>query len=76
MKYYVLVDIGCLECGEESNVIGIFTDKNKAEQEKQDHEVAQDEMWYGQHDFEIFEREIDKVYYSYYNEEQQLRIKE
>ena len=28
-KLYVAVDIGCIECGEETNVLGIFTNKNK-----------------------------------------------
>lgn len=62
-KYYVLVDIGCIECGEESHVIGIFTDINKAQKSEKDHEMRQEKKWTGQHLFEIFEIEkIDKVY--------------
>lgn len=28
--YYVVVDIGCSECGEASNIVGIFSSKEKA----------------------------------------------
>ncbi|MGM0920246.1 MAG: hypothetical protein ACQEWW_03295 [Bacillota bacterium] len=28
--YYVVVDIGCSDCGEASNVVGIFTEETKA----------------------------------------------
>jgi hypothetical protein len=60
--YYVAVDIGCIECGESSNVIGIFTDKEKAEQALDTHEKYQAKHWHGQHSFEIFEvSEIDKA---------------
>lgn len=63
MKYYVLVDIGCIECGEESAVIGIYTNKKKAQRIKREYEKRQRENWYGQHYFEIFEiDEIDKTY--------------
>ena len=63
MKYYVLVDIGCIECGVESAVIGIYTNKKKAEIIKEDHEKRQMENSFGQHNFEIFEiDEIDKTY--------------
>lgn len=62
-KYYVLVDIGCIECGEETHVIGIFTDIELVEQVKTNHELRQEKNWHGQHYFEIFEiDEINKVY--------------
>jgi hypothetical protein len=35
--YYVVVDIGCLECGESSMVIGIFTEIEKAKKAKLNH---------------------------------------
>jgi hypothetical protein len=61
--YYVVVDIGCIECGESSAVIGIFTDKETAEKVAEDHEKRQKEHWTGQHYFEIFEIEkIDEIY--------------
>ena len=33
MKYVVL-DIGCIECGEPSSILGIFDNKKKAEEVK------------------------------------------
>lgn len=63
MKYYVLVDIGCIECGEESEVIGIYTDEKEAKRVGKEHKKRQREHWYGQHSFEIFEiDEINKTY--------------
>lgn len=64
--YYVLVDIGCIECGEMSTVIGVYKDKQQAELELKENEEVQSENWIGQHEFEIFERELDKTYYPYY----------
>ena len=60
--YYVLIDIGCIECGEETTVIGVFTDKAKAEKLLNKYEKLQAENWHGQHSFQIDEVEIDKVY--------------
>lgn len=33
--YYVVVDIGCIECDEPTNVLGIFTNKQTAEEVKE-----------------------------------------
>lgn len=61
-KKYVVVDIGCIECGEPSTVLGIFNDKKKAESVREKYENIQEENWHGQHYFEIFEvDEEDKV---------------
>jgi len=57
--YYVVVDIGCIECGEDSGVIGIFKDKDVAEQNRVKYENNQAEHWHGQHDFITFE--VDKL---------------
>lgn len=55
MTKYLLFNIGCLECGVDSNVVGIFDTKLKAD-------VLRDELrkkfaWRqgGQNEFEIFE---------------------
>lgn len=62
-KFYVAVDIGCIECLEESNVLGIFTKKEKAEKVIKEHSKRQQDHWGGQHEFEIFViDEIDKEY--------------
>lgn len=55
MKYYVAVDVGCIECGEDSAVLGIFSDKDLADQVIEDHAERQKKDWHGQHSFEIFE---------------------
>lgn len=61
--YYVALDIGCIECGEDSNVLGIFKNKKHAEEVIKDHENRQKENWHGQHYFDIVEiEEIDKEY--------------
>ncbi|HEY0267648.1 MAG TPA: hypothetical protein VGC12_00275 [Methyloradius sp.] len=64
--YYVLVDIGCIECGEESHVIGIFTHRVVAEGALKFNTEAQQNDWHGEHHFKIFEiGEIDKEYIFY-----------
>jgi hypothetical protein len=51
----VAVDIGCLECGESSKVLGVFTMKMRAEAVCEEHEARQKATWHGQHSFEVFE---------------------
>jgi len=53
MTYYVAVDIGCIECGEESAVLGIFTNEADAKSLCAEEEVAQAKDWHGQHHFEV-----------------------
>lgn len=52
---FVAVDIGCLECGEPSEVLGIFTNKEEAEAICTEAEAYQAEHWHGQHEFQVFE---------------------
>lgn len=63
-KQYLAFDIGCIECGEDSNVIGLYATRKKAEQaiEKyitnEPNEFGTDwgrPEWRGQHICEIFE---------------------
>lgn len=54
-KLFVAVDIGCIECGEESAVLGVFTTEEKAEAVLNDHRIRQNKNWRGQHSFECFE---------------------
>lgn len=61
--YYVAVDIGCIECSEESAVIGIYTNKEDADKAINAHSERQEENWHGQHLFEVFEiAELNKTY--------------
>jgi len=61
VSYYVAVDIGCIECGEESAVLGIFTEEAVADAICTKEAAAQMEDWGGQHSFEVFAvDELDK----------------
>lgn len=51
---FVAVDIGCIECGESSAVLGVFTDEEKAREVLKEHIARQDKNWCGQHSFECF----------------------
>jgi hypothetical protein len=51
---WVAVDIGCLECGESSSVIGLYATKAEAESAAAGDEQRQN--WeQGQHSFQVFE---------------------
>lgn len=54
---YLVIDIGCIECGEASHFVGAFTDKARAE------EVAEQRSGFygGQHYGEIFEFDPNTV---------------
>ena len=58
---YVVVDIGCIECGEGSAVLGIFENKEKAQKISKKYEEIQSNNWTGQHYFEIFEVKEENV---------------
>lgn len=62
MIKYLAFDIGCIECGEGSNVIGVYSTKEEAEQAIKKY-VNPKLRWgrkgrQGQHSEEIFELEI------------------
>ena len=54
---FVAVDIGCIECGEDSNVLGIFATKAQADNVC---DKAREDLksWCGQHMFEVFEAKL------------------
>jgi hypothetical protein len=56
---FVAVDVGCIECGEETAVLGVFTPQEKAEKVCDDHRQRQALDWYGEHRFGVFP--IDEV---------------
>lgn len=60
MKKYLLFDVGCIECGEGSDIVGVFTAKEVAEDYakklNKDHSFTG-----GQHSYEIFELPDDNV---------------
>lgn len=60
MKVFVVVDVGCIECGESSDVIGVFTvweDAERAADAAHDH---QRNNWTGEHHFHVFEKVVDE----------------
>lgn len=60
--YYVAVDIGCIECGEDSHVVGVFTSEELAA-EANKKQIAFNEQWRGEHHFEVFPIDaIDKEF--------------
>ena len=60
MKYVVL-DIGCIECGEQSAILGIFDNKQKAKEVMEKYEKIQSSNWTGQHHFEIMEVKEENI---------------
>lgn len=71
MMKYIVLDIGCIECGEESAILGIFDNKQKAEEVMEKYDKIQSNNWHGQHYFEIIEVKEENV--ELYNEETYLK---
>lgn len=57
-KRYLAFDIGCIECGECSSVIGVYKQKKSAELACEKRTERNDKNWSGQHECEVFEIEI------------------
>lgn len=57
-KFYLAMDIGCIECGESSKVIGIYKAELEAETACNLAEIEQAKDWHGQHHFKVFEIEV------------------
>lgn len=62
MRLHIAVDIGCLECGEESALLGAFTDLGQANAVAAENADRQRESWHGQHSFRVFTVTVDEVY--------------
>ncbi len=52
---YILVNIGCIECGVSSNIVGLFTSKIQAEGLAESLSHTHNWREGGQNSFEIFE---------------------
>lgn len=62
MSKYILVNIGCIECGVSSAIVGVFTSMQKAEEVQSHCDNVHSWRQGGQNSFEIFEiPEIDVV---------------
>lgn len=60
-KRYLAFDIGCIECGEGSSVIGIYKSRRSAESACKRREEILNKNWTGQHSCEVFEIENKTV---------------
>lgn len=62
MTMYLAFDIGCIECCEESSVIGLYLTRAEAETACKDYIDPNHgwgrEGWHGQHSVEVFEVEL------------------
>lgn len=54
-KRWLAFDVGCIECGEASGVIGVYLTKAAAEVAADRVREAQDEDWHGQHSMDVYE---------------------
>lgn len=63
MTKYVALDIGCIECGEPSHVLGIFNTPAGAAQACMKAEKLQEKNWMGAHDFYVEEIEDEDTEY-------------
>lgn len=55
IKRWLVFDIGCLECGEESNIVGLYDTKEEAVAASIVASDIQQQSWSGQHEFEIYD---------------------
>ncbi len=51
---WLAFDIGCLECGEDSGILGIYDHKKEAEAACARAKKRQRDRWHGQHSMEVF----------------------
>lgn len=51
---YVAVDIGCIECDEESMVLGVFDRAEDAQAVANECKIEQEKHWIGEHHFFVF----------------------
>ena len=54
-KKYIVVNIGCIECGVSSNIVGVFDDKEKADAVAAICAAKYNWREGGQNSFEVFE---------------------
>jgi hypothetical protein len=54
---WLAFDVGCIECGEPSAVVGTFATEQEARAAADAAEERQQADWHGQHYFEVFDLE-------------------
>jgi hypothetical protein len=58
---WLAFDIGCIECGEGSAVIGTYATQEAAQQAADTAEEQQKQDWRGQHRFEVYDLEASNA---------------
>jgi hypothetical protein len=65
MYYYVVLDLGCAECGESSNILGIFTSIEQAKKAVNEYKEKNRLDEYSDHEFFIYKiDQLDKIYHN------------
>lgn len=65
---WILVNIGCIECGVSSNIVGVFSNKEHAEQLCKTLDKKANWREGGQNSFEIFDMPpVDEVHVEYHD---------
>lgn len=57
MIKYLVFDIGCMECGESSQVVGLYPTKEEAEDHAATYYLVHTD-WHGEHRIDVFELEV------------------
>lgn len=55
MMRWLAFDVGCIDCGEASAVIGVYTTRVEAEAACETAKQKQRADWHGQHSMEVFD---------------------
>ena len=55
MKKWIVVNIGCIECGVSSNIVGVFDNEEKASEIAKEYDEKFSWREGGQNSFEVFE---------------------
>lgn len=58
MRRYLALDVGCLECGETTSVVGLYDTKAEADAALHRAAEEQNKNWSGQHDFVMFDLQL------------------
>lgn len=56
-KLYIGIDIGCIECGEDSGVVAVSHEQEFVQKALDKAEKKQAKDWHGEHHFELFKVE-------------------
>ncbi|MGM7723125.1 hypothetical protein [uncultured Metabacillus sp.] len=63
--YYVVLDLGCAECGESSNILGIFTTLEAAKKAQEEYKEKNRLDEYSDHEFFIYKiDQLNKIYHN------------